>query len=169
MAEMRTKLLLIVVSLALLTLPLGCSQCTQQDLIDSYQQGYDAGYAKGYDAALAASSGKASTPTPIPESGTLSWDEAINHVGERATVCGKVEGTHWATGSNGKPTFLNIGKDYPASDRFVVLIWEGNRSKFSQPPEEYYLDKTISVTGLITEYNGIAEIEVTSPEQIEEC
>jgi len=165
---MKVKLLLIVVSLALLILPLSCSQCKRQDLIDSYHQGYDAGYGRGYDAGLAASKTKTPTPTPAPESSTLSWDEALNHVGERATVCGKVEGTYWATGSNGKPTLLNVGKDYPAPDRFVVLIWEDNRSEFSQPPEEYYLDKIISVTGLIMEYNGTAEIEVNSPEQIQE-
>jgi hypothetical protein len=49
-----------------------------------------------------------------------------------------------------------------------VVIWGENRGNFSQPPEVYYLNKTIYVTGLIDSYEGVAQIEVTSPAQIQE-
>lgn len=107
------------------------------------------------------------TPTPTPVSG-ISWGDAKNHIGERATVCGPVVDTHWASGSKGKPTFLNIGKPYPDSGRFVVVIWIDYRASFPQPPEGYYLGKTICVTGLIEEYQGIPQIEAKHPNQIEE-
>ncbi len=96
------------------------------------------------------------------------WDEAIYHIGERATVYGPVVSTHYANTSRGKPTFLNIGKPYPDPDRFTVIIWGENRSNFPQAPEILYANKTIYVTGLIDEYEGVAQIEVFSPSQIKE-
>jgi len=98
----------------------------------------------------------------------ISWDEAKNHIGERTTVYGPVVDTCYASGSSGKPTFLNMGNPYPDPNRFTVVIWNENRGKFSQPPEDYYDGKTIYVSGLIVPYDGAAEIEVTSPDQINE-
>jgi len=100
-------------------------------------------------------------------SDVISWDEAQDHIGERLTVCGPVKSTYYSSGSKGKPTFLNIGEPYPDPDRFTVIIWGENRGNFPEPPESYYEDKDICVTGLIVSYEGIPEIEVTSPEQIE--
>jgi DNA/RNA endonuclease YhcR with UshA esterase domain len=97
----------------------------------------------------------------------IPWDEAKNYIGERVTVYGPVVSTHYASTSRGRPTFLNLGKPYPDPGRFTVVIWGENRYKFSPPPESYYMGKTISVTGLVTEYKGVPEIEVSSPSQIE--
>ncbi len=97
---------------------------------------------------------------------SISWDEAINHVGENQTVCGTVVGAMYADGSNGQPTFLNIGRDYPDSSRFTVVIWGKNRSNFNQSPEILYLGKKIYVSGKIDEYKGCAEMEATNPGQI---
>ncbi len=76
--------------------------------------------------------------------------------------------TKYARTSKGQPTFLNIGKPYPDEGRFSVVIWDDNRANFSSPPEVYYKGKTIYVTGLVTEYKGVPEIEVKSPSQIQE-
>jgi len=112
------------------------------------------------------------SPGEVPEgiipSQAIPWDEAKYHIAERTTVYGAVVDTHWASGSKGKPTFLNIGKPYPDPDRFTVVIWVDYRANFPQAPEVYYLGKTIYVTGLITEYNGIPQIEVKDPSQIQE-
>ena len=109
--------------------------------------------------------------TETEPTNAVSWDEAKYHIGDRATVCGPVVDTYWASGSNGKPTFLNVGKKYPDPDRFTVVIWIQNRAKFAQAPEVHYLGKTICVTGLIDEYpkgSGSAQIQVTDPSQIVE-
>ena len=98
----------------------------------------------------------------------ISWDEAKNHIGERTTVYGPVVDTHYASESSGEPTFLNMGNPYPDPNRFTVVIWGENRGKFSQPPEDYYVGKTIYVSGLIDPYEGVPQIEVTSPDQIHE-
>jgi len=99
-------------------------------------------------------------------SNAISCYEAKNHVGERTAVYGTVVSTKYASESNGKPTFLNMCYAYPDPNRFTVVIWGENRGKFSQPPEDYYLGKTIYVSGLIVLYDGVPEIEVTSPSQI---
>lgn len=106
------------------------------------------------------------TPTPTPTG--IPWNEAKYHLGERATVYGPVVDTHYASTSSGQPTFLNLGQGYPDPDRFTVVIWGRNRSNFSSPPESYYYGKGICVTGLITEYQGVAQIEVSTPSQIQE-
>ena len=98
----------------------------------------------------------------------ISWDQAKDHIGERTTVYGPVVDTYYASGSSGRPTFLNIGNSYPNPNRFTVVIWGANRGKFAQPPEDYFLGKTICVTGLVVTHDGVPQIEVTSPDQIYE-
>lgn len=96
---------------------------------------------------------------------TISPDNAINHIGENGTVCGIVASAHYATRTKGQPTFLNLGRPYP-NHIFTALIWGSDRSKFSAPPEVYYRDKKICVTGIIKQYRGIPEIIVSDPSQI---
>jgi DNA/RNA endonuclease YhcR with UshA esterase domain len=97
---------------------------------------------------------------------TISCSEAKDHVGERIAVYGTVVSTKYAIESNGKPTFLNMCYAYPDPNRLTVVIWDENRGKFPQPPEDYYNGKAIYVSGLIVLYDGVPEIEVTSPSQI---
>jgi DNA/RNA endonuclease YhcR with UshA esterase domain len=101
---------------------------------------------------------------PLLAQQKLSANEAKHHVGETATVCGSVVSTHYAPGTKGQPTFLNLDKPYP-NHIFTVLIWGKNRSKFGTPESEYK-GKRICVTGKITEYKGAAEIVATDPQQI---
>lgn len=97
----------------------------------------------------------------------ITWDEAIDHIGERGTVCGPVMGTRYASGSRGEPTFLNLGKDYPDPDRFTVVIWGENRDNFPFAPEVEYDNKTICVSGLIETYEGVPQIIADTPSDIE--
>jgi Protein of unknown function (DUF3761) len=90
--------------------------------------------------------------------------EAKDHIGEQATVCGKVTSTRYAATTRGKPTFLNLDKAYP-NQVFTVLIWGENRAKFGTP-EEQYRDKQVCVTGKITEYRGAPEMVISDPAQV---
>jgi hypothetical protein len=105
--------------------------------------------------------------SPTPESGEISWEAAQSHIGETVAVCGPVVDARYASGSSGKPTFLNIGKKYPDPGRFTVLIWQSDRDKFASPPEQLYLGQTICVSGEIEEFGGLLEIVVEDPAQIE--
>ena len=58
----------------------------------------------------------------------INWIEADDYVGEFVTVCGPVVSAYFATSTNGQPTFLNIGKEYPDPERFTALIWGRNLS-----------------------------------------
>jgi len=112
------------------------------------------------------------TPTPIPPTApreeTVNWSEAVNYIGQRVTVCGPVVSTNYLDRSWGKPTFLNIGKPHPDPKRFTVVIWGKYRDNFPSSPEVYYRERTICVSGLVTEYKGVPEIEARSPSQIYE-
>lgn len=96
----------------------------------------------------------------------INWNEADGYIGEFVTVCGPVVSAFFATSTNGQPTFLNIGKEYPDPERFTALIWGSDLENFPFNPDEYYFGKTICIQGFIEEYKGTLEIEVTDPEQI---
>ena len=100
-------------------------------------------------------------------SSDVNWMDAGRYLGKYIKVCGPVIGTDYASSSNGSPTFLNVGEDYPSTRRFVILIWGENRRNFSFSPESSYLGKTICARGEIETYNGIYQVEVSSPSSIE--
>jgi len=82
--------------------------------------------------------------------------DAKDHVGEQATVCGKVASTHFAKSTKGEPTFLNLDEPYPRQN-FTILIWGRDRYKFGAP-ETRYRDAQVCVTGTITTYRGNPEV-----------
>jgi len=98
----------------------------------------------------------------------LTTADAKTHIGEQATVCGLVKSARWASGSNRKPTFLNLDEPYP-KQLFTVVIFEENRAKFTPAPEDQFKDKRICVTGKIEAFRGTPEIVVTAPSQIVEA
>lgn len=103
-----------------------------------------------------------STPSPAPISTpapAAAWSstEAAAHIGERGTVCGPVVDTRYATGSKGKPTFLNFDRAYP-NHIFTVVIWGSDRGNFPANPESYYRGKTVCATGLIESYRAKPQI-----------
>lgn len=97
--------------------------------------------------------------------GAVTWTRARAMVGRVATIKGRVAGTHYASSNNGSPTFLNVGVDYPNSRRFTVVIWGSDRSRFGRP-ETRYAGRTVCVRGVVETYQGVPEIEVSSPSQI---
>ncbi|HXH07311.1 MAG TPA: hypothetical protein VNI83_12075 [Vicinamibacterales bacterium] len=94
----------------------------------------------------------------------LTPEEAKQHIGEHAVVCGRVASARFAATSRGRPTFLNLGKPYPYQV-FTVVIWGEDRDKFGEP-EQTYRGETICVTGRITSYRGQPQIVATQPSQI---
>lgn len=98
------------------------------------------------------------------QSNKITAREAKDHIGEVQTVCGKVASTHFAPGSKGQPTFLNLDEPYP-KEVFTILIWGSDRPKFGAP-ETKYQDANVCVTGKITSYRGKPEVIATEPSQI---
>lgn len=95
---------------------------------------------------------------------TITADQAKGHVGETATVCGRVASTHYASRSRSRATFLNLGRAYP-HQLFTVVIWGSSRARFGQP-EKQYRNKHVCVTGFISVYRGQPDMILRSPKQI---
>jgi hypothetical protein len=104
-------------------------------------------------------------PNVYAQTKKITAAEAKDHIGDRATVCGKVASTHYAKSSKGEPTFLNLDEPYP-KEIFTILIWGSDRGKFGTPESEYR-SLRVCVTGKITTYRGVPEIVVSEREQIE--
>jgi DNA/RNA endonuclease YhcR with UshA esterase domain len=112
-----------------------------------------------------ANEGQSPEDQSIPQN-AISSAQAASHVGERATVCGPVVDSRYATGSKGQPTFLNFDRAYN-NHTFVVVIWESDRSKFPSNPERHYKGQDVCATGLIESYQGKPEIIVRDPSNLQ--
>jgi hypothetical protein len=104
-------------------------------------------------------------PTVHAQTKKITAAEAKDHIGDRATVCGKVASTHYAKSSKGEPTFLNLDEPYP-KEIFTVLIWGSDRGRFGTPESEYK-GLRVCVTGKVTSYRGVPEIVASERGQIE--
>ena len=104
-------------------------------------------------------------PISYAQEGYVSPEDASGYVGEVKTVCGVVVGTKYAIKSRGQPTFLNLNRPY-LHHIFTIVIWGSDRHKFEHPPEVYYKNKKVCVTGLITEYRGKPQIIIHAPDRI---
>lgn len=97
--------------------------------------------------------------TPI-----TAW-EAKDHIGESATVCGKVVETRYLPSRPGNPTFLNLDQADP-DPIFAIVIWGSDRSTKFGAAEAAYKDTTLCVSGTISSSSGMPEIVARNPEQI---
>lgn len=93
-------------------------------------------------------------------SGVYDYAEAIDHVGETATVIGKVERVF--TSKSGV-TFLDFCEDWSECP-FVAVIFASDRKKFGDVSQ---YERKVRITGTIKLYEGKAEIILKNPEQIE--
>jgi len=91
--------------------------------------------------------------------------EAKDHIGERATVCGKVVETRYLPSRPGNPTFLDLEEATP-NPIFTIVIWGSDRSTKFGSAEAAYKDTTLCVSGPISSSSGTAEIVARNPEQI---
>jgi hypothetical protein len=92
-------------------------------------------------------------------------EDAIKHVGEKVTVCGKIFSGKFLESAQKQPTLLNMGDKYP-NQPLTIVIWGNLRSKLSYKPEERYNDQYVCVTGTIVLFKEKAQIEVTEEAQL---
>jgi hypothetical protein len=99
--------------------------------------------------------------------GSIRWQNAENFVGQRRAVRGPVRSTFYARGSNGRPTFLNVGRPFPNPQRFTIVIWGRYRNRFPSPPERLYRDEYICASGRIRLFEGLPQMFVRRPGAID--
>lgn len=97
---------------------------------------------------------------------TTDWAFMVNCGGKEVTAKGPVAGSSYQASVTGKPTFVNIGNDFPDARRLEIVIWGNCRTNFPAALETAYRGKTIYVTGKVEVREGVAQIAVCSPNQI---
>jgi hypothetical protein len=95
----------------------------------------------------------------------ITIDSLNQHVGDSVTVCTKIYGGIYLERSNGTPTFLNAGGSYPNAP-LTIVIWADAREKFKNPPEVFYKDKDVCISGKIILYKDKPEIVVYDEKQM---
>lgn len=87
------------------------------------------------------------------DAGSVDWSRAAAHVGRRTMVCGPLVND----GTSKDDVFLNLGLGYPDKDRFTIVIWDVGAV------EEVQRGTTLCITGVVTLYDGVAQIETRDP------
>lgn len=90
----------------------------------------------------------------------IDFKEASNHIGEYATVQGRIDNVFTSSKGN---TFLNFCPNYKTCP-FSATIFNSDSYKFSNLKQ--YQGRTVEITGLIKTYQGHAEIIINDPNQI---
>ncbi|MFO7934303.1 MAG: hypothetical protein R6U78_09480 [Bacteroidales bacterium] len=91
------------------------------------------------------------------------WDAKYN-MGEVARAYGRVYATWYNRETD--DYLLFFGGDYPYQE-FTVVLPRYVARRFSWRPERYFLGRHITVTGLITTFDGIPEIVVKDRRQVD--
>jgi hypothetical protein len=95
----------------------------------------------------------------------ISIDSLSQHIGDSVTICTKIYGGIYLDRSNGTPTLLNAGGAYPNAP-LTIMIPGDARGKFKNPPEVFYKDKEVCISGKIILYKEKPEIIVYDEKQI---
>lgn len=96
---------------------------------------------------------------------TVKIEDISSHVGDSVTICTKIYGGIYLDHSKGTPTLLNAGGSYPNAP-LTLVIWADARGKFKTPPEEFYKDKTVCITGKVILYKEKPEIIIYDEKQL---
>ena len=89
------------------------------------------------------------------------WHQAAKLVGQTITAEGTIVDGH----NTGSVCFLNFSRDTQAG--FYVIIYKEALNSWPKPPQEYFLNKKIRVTGQVYTYKDRAQIRVRDGKQIE--
>lgn len=94
---------------------------------------------------------------PPNGAGGLTWDTAADFAGTSQRICGPLVTTR----TDVDDVFLNLGRGYPDPERFTIVLWDVGGIE-PLPP-----GTTLCVTGAISLYNGVAQIELDDVGSVE--
>lgn len=94
--------------------------------------------------------------------GPVGWGAAHNYVGQRITVEGTIVNTY---NHQGNVCFLNFSEQWRG--KFYLPVFKEVFAELPAPPEEFFLNKTLRVTGKVTLHRNRPNIEIHSLKQIE--
>lgn len=91
--------------------------------------------------------------------------ELKDHIGDSVIIEGRVNSIQYLREVERSPTYLYIGSAYP-KQKLTVVIFGSNRTKFTVVPEDAFKNKTLRVTGKISDNGGKLQMVVSDPAQI---
>lgn len=101
------------------------------------------------------------------EANSYPCEAAKDFPGENIMVKGSVESIFQSKESSGKPTFIDLDYEYPNPNRVTVIIWEEDLNNLEGILSHLEYGDIIYVKGMVEIYDGVAQIEVSDPDQIE--
>jgi DNA/RNA endonuclease YhcR with UshA esterase domain len=93
-------------------------------------------------------------------------EDVKNHIGDSVKLTAKIYGGKYIESTQGTPTFLNVGDNYPNAP-LTLVIWGDTRKQFNTAPETIYTGQNVTITGKIILYKNRPEIIITDPKQIQ--
>ncbi|MFH1419526.1 MAG: endonuclease/exonuclease/phosphatase family protein [Planctomycetota bacterium] len=102
----------------------------------------------------------AEPPAIPPDAGlpVIDWQDAKDYMDKPVIVQGRIVQAK----NIGRLCFLN----FDMARSFTAVIHEPSYKNFPSPPEGLYTNKLVRIRGVISEYNGKLQIEVSKPEQV---
>ena len=96
---------------------------------------------------------------------TFNTEQAQAYTGkdQEVKICGTVVSTKLSSKGN---IFLNLDKKFP-NQSFTVTIFKNDVANFSYTPASYLSGKVICVTGKVTNFNGVPNMNIESEKAIE--
>ncbi len=95
----------------------------------------------------------------------ISIDSLKQYVGDSVTVCTKIYGGIYLDRNTDSITLLNAGGRYPDAP-LTVLIRIDARHQFNEPPEVFFKNKEVCISGKIILYKEKPEIIVYNEKQV---
>jgi len=95
----------------------------------------------------------------------INIDSLSQHVGDSVTVCTKIYGGIFLDRNKDSLTLLNAGGKYPDAP-LTILIRINARHQVKDPPEIFFKDKEVCITGKIILFKEKPEIVVYDEKQI---
>ncbi len=86
--------------------------------------------------------------------------------GDTVTITGRIYAGNYLKNVITKPTFLNVYDSSPLH-MLMIRIDSADRKNFPEDPEKYYLNKKVSIKGVLGDYKGITTMTLMSPSLVE--
>ena len=97
----------------------------------------------------------------------VSWTNASNYVGQHVTVEGTIDSTYYYFHQYFFSGTYFLVFHQPQEGYFYGIIFSSTAANFKCSITQFYLNKTVRITGTVGFYDGAPEITVNTPSQIE--
>lgn len=94
---------------------------------------------------------------------SVPWNEAAKNLGRTLVVTGPVVGVTTLAPEKGGHTYINIGRPYPDTSRFTLVIWKDQKPTFRLEQPSQLVGKAVCAVGRISSYRGSPQIVLRSP------